>query len=606
MKHRHVIMIYLLAALCTAIAILLGCGGSGSETAPPAPVDVGAPAQITADAGKERVTLSWSPVIGATSYNVYCSTTPGVTRSSGIKAEDRHSSYVARTLNGLPGGAPFVNGTKFYFVITSLNASGESIESREVSATPQNPPPALAPTNLTATAVGKGTVRLTWTPSAEGDGIPIISYEIYYDTSPNVTKLTGTKIAGAVSPCDIGPLTNGTTYYFVVTATNTSPNGESTTSFEASAAPVASPPPSPPTGTTAAAGDGQVTLSWSPSAGAVSYNIYSSTDYPVSPTAGTKISGVSSPHTVSALVNKTGYFFVVTAVNANGESAASANVSATPFAAKPAVQMVRIPAAGDSLTFTMGDNLDGTTRALPVRTVTLDAFYIDKYVVLYDDWKEVTEWAAANGYTDLADVHVRNGSLGIGTSMPVTMVTWYAALKWLNARSEKEGLTPVYYTDATKAVVYRTGQLDLANNAVDWTANGYGLPTEAEWEAAARGGLVGKRYPWGDELSAALGNFNMGRAVAAGSYPPNGYDLYDMAGNVFQWVWDWGSETGYGTAGAVTNPHGPDGPFDTTTRVRRGGSYSYGAQYLRCYERMFRTPTYAAPYFGFRAVRNGA
>jgi formylglycine-generating enzyme required for sulfatase activity len=227
----------------------------------------------------------------------------------------------------------------------------------------------------------------------------------------------------------------------------------------------------------------------------------------------------------------------------------------------------------------------------------VSAFSIERYHVTYDQWKTVYDWAVTHGYD--FDLDGTNGSFGVGTNMPVTQVDWYNVVKWLNARSEMEaGRTPVYYRDATQTAVYRTGRLDLPDNAVRWAANGYRLPTEAEWEYAARGGLAAKTYPWGnDTLDATRANYNAGGAVNVGLYAPNDYGLYDMAGNVFQWTWDWSSDD-YSSAG-TTNPHGP---ATGTFKVRRGGSFSYGGRYLRVFERMFRPTTYFAPYFGFRAA----
>jgi formylglycine-generating enzyme required for sulfatase activity len=225
----------------------------------------------------------------------------------------------------------------------------------------------------------------------------------------------------------------------------------------------------------------------------------------------------------------------------------------------------------------------------PPPTVTVSTFAIDKWEVSIELWETVRAWGNAHGY-DL----VAGGSYG--AKHPVHSLNWYDVVKWCNARSEKEGKVPAYYEDAAMTQVYRGGE--KAPAGVKWNA-GYRLPTEAEWEKAARGGVSGKLYPWGtDEISPTLANYNESNkngTTPIGSYGANGYGLYDMAGNVPEWIWDWYS------GDAKTAQTDPRGPISGEVRMVRGGSWEF-AGYYQVASFMLNGPGSRLYGSGFRSV----
>jgi formylglycine-generating enzyme len=276
--------------------------------------------------------------------------------------------------------------------------------------------------------------------------------------------------------------------------------------------------------------------------------------------------------------------------------------------------------------FVMGDSQGvGNPDERPIHTNFISGFWIDETEVPKTKWDEVYGWATNHDY------QFSNVGMGKTNNHPVQSVNWYDCVKWCNARSEKEGLTPCYYVDASYSSLFRVGDMDISNNWVNWSANGYRLPTEAEWEKAARGGRQGHLFPWGgDTISHSQANYFSTNSLPydisptrgyhpaytnggfpytspVGSFPANGYGLHNMAGNVWEWCWDWFS-TNYYSAAYQIDPHGPAygrGRLGNLARVLRGGCWEkdFGANHARCSFRGDPPPNYVTNCIGFRCVR---
>jgi formylglycine-generating enzyme required for sulfatase activity len=231
---------------------------------------------------------------------------------------------------------------------------------------------------------------------------------------------------------------------------------------------------------------------------------------------------------------------------------------------KDGARMRLIP-AGE---FQMGDPFgEGDSDERPVHTVYLDAFYIDVYEVTNAMYKKFMDETghSAPGYWNDARFNQPN--------QPVVGVTWYDAAAYCQ-----------------------------------WA--GKRLPTEAEWEKAARGGLVGKRYPWGDSIDNSKANYNnkVGQTTPVGAYPPNGYGLYDMAGNVWEWCLD-KYKPGFYAKSPKKNPAaGQIGGLVKnfrrikTSRVLRGGSWYNYPSLMRVANRSMFYPDGGYNNNGFRCV----
>lgn len=345
---------------------LLGGGGGPpptGDTIPPA-----APTGLVATPGNTQVQLGWADNTETDfdRYRVYRATVSGGPYT--LIATATVSDYTATGLS---------NGTTYYFVVTAVDDFGyESLDSSQVSVTPAAPPgdgtPPAVPTGLTA-AAGDRQISLNWNNNSEGD---FASYKIYRaPTSGGSYTLIATRIVSDY--VDTG-LTNGTSYFYKVTAVDTSSNESAQSSF-VTAIPAAAPgdftPPAPPTGLTAAASDRAVALDWNNNGeGDLShYRVYRSL------TSGGSYTFIAtrtvSNHTDGTLTNGVTYFYRVTAVDISGnESAPSSVVSATPVA--PPIPPPPSPGtdgyptyANRQVTINVGDNFTSVITSHPVGTL---------------------------------------------------------------------------------------------------------------------------------------------------------------------------------------------------------------------------------------------
>ncbi|RFC42888.1 MAG: hypothetical protein DVB28_001714 [Verrucomicrobia bacterium] len=265
---------------------------------------------------------------------------------------------------------------------------------------------------------------------------------------------------------------------------------------------------------------------------------------------------------------------------------------------------------GDGGSSKKGGGREGSVEENPVHSVQVKKFELGRTEVSLGEWERVKQWAEGNGY------QFANPGQAKREDYPVTNISWYDVLKWCNAKSEMEGLTPFYQTASLKspaAGIYRRGELEITDSMVNWNASGFRLPTEAEWEKAAKAEQADNFYPCGKQIShwkavytAEIDNPSQEKTTLRhpvfGDGPApvrtfSSFKLYNMAGNVWEWCWDaFAAYPGYPVGS-------PPIEMSPNIRVMRGGSWRRNAWDCRSARRGKGNATEANDALGFRVVR---
>jgi len=278
------------------------------------------------------------------------------------------------------------------------------------------------------------------------------------------------------------------------------------------------------------------------------------------------------------------------AVQSKSDSGSAADTTEQNKSGGVNYEMVRVP--GGSFQMGSNDDLDNEYGDVkPVHTVTLSAFSIGKYEVTQALYESVMGYNPSyfNGFTD-------------STNRPAEQVTWYDAVEFCNMLSEKERLQPVYVINGRNP---ETGYpIKSATVMTDWSKNGYRLPTEAQWEYAARGGNGSP----GNYIYSGSNDVNTvawyeensdGAPQVVGTKAPNSLGIYDMSGNVWEWCYDWYGN--YSNEMQIDPPGASSSRYHS--RVSRGGSWSRPAKYARYAIRVSDDPGLWFSNVGFRVVR---
>ena len=227
-------------------------------------------------------------------------------------------------------------------------------------------------------------------------------------------------------------------------------------------------------------------------------------------------------------------------------------------------------------TFRMGDCNDGGFHAheIPIHSVYTDAYYIGKYEITFEEYGAFCIVTGRNFPSD--------EGWGRG-QRPAININWNDAVAYCNWLSDQAGFERAY---------------DSGSN-INIIKKGFRLPTEAEWEKAARGGLVDTRYTWGNIADTSMANYRSFKTEQIGQYLNNNYNLYDMAGNIQEWVSDWYDSNYYN----YSPSNNPVGPTNGSYKIVRGGAWLDDYYCIRISNRVYAYPIEQNSTFGFRIAR---